>query len=494
MAYSAHPNARVVATVLVAAALSFSAATAAPIIQPGPPGEPAAELAAEAVIKIANTSYSVVDVRFVQDTIPHHHQATEMAALVKRRTNASEYLFVNGISAALTALVNELTEGYRDAGPAAVPQELAAKPRPGESNGISDTGARQILKQAIEAHGGYDALRAASTWTAEVRRHQRGSHYEMTNIYRPGMIRLEQDLPDGGRSADVIGHPHCWGKHGPFSMPCSVETRENDRPRVVMEMAAQLWTLLGNDWRIEEQSGEQSAQDGVRTFVAHYLPLDTDVTFGIDAASGLLSYMTVKGTKEGVFGTHRHEYSDFREQCGVLMPFANVKSFEGDVWVREEFLSLKCIAVDESLFTRPTQVENGFTRTSTIEPAVLACAAPGVLDSLDIEQVGAPLQLIEKTGAKAHCVPVASPPLDAPEGVSIRQLEGRKSVEAYFVDVTGEDHVKLLEPVRNHAERNGQQLSWPLLLRRFDNDGMGLTGESVVLLAMPVETSSFEPL
>ena len=68
----------------------------APIIQPGPPGSPAQALSAEDAIGIANTSYSPADVRFMQDMIPHHYQAIEMAELVADRTNRPELIDVAG--------------------------------------------------------------------------------------------------------------------------------------------------------------------------------------------------------------------------------------------------------------------------------------------------------------------------------------------------------------------------------------------------------------
>ena len=78
----------------VATVMFLSAAAAAPIIQPGAPGEPARELTAEEAVEIADTSYSPADVRFMQDMIPHHHQALEMAALVEGRTNNRELIDV----------------------------------------------------------------------------------------------------------------------------------------------------------------------------------------------------------------------------------------------------------------------------------------------------------------------------------------------------------------------------------------------------------------
>ena len=76
--------------------LSHFSMAQAPIIQPGPPGSPSRELSADEAIEIAKTSYSAVDVRFMQDMIPHHHQALEMAELVEDRTNNPEVVDVAG--------------------------------------------------------------------------------------------------------------------------------------------------------------------------------------------------------------------------------------------------------------------------------------------------------------------------------------------------------------------------------------------------------------
>ena len=72
------------------------AAADTPIIQPGAPGEAARALNADEAIAIASTSHSPADAQFMQDMIPHHHQALEMAALVADRTNRQELIDVAG--------------------------------------------------------------------------------------------------------------------------------------------------------------------------------------------------------------------------------------------------------------------------------------------------------------------------------------------------------------------------------------------------------------
>ena len=87
-------------TSVFALALSGCIATATAedvaIIQPGAPGQPTKTLSADEAATIADTSYSLDDVRFMQDMIPHHQQAVEMAALVETRTNNQALVDIAG--------------------------------------------------------------------------------------------------------------------------------------------------------------------------------------------------------------------------------------------------------------------------------------------------------------------------------------------------------------------------------------------------------------
>ena len=75
-----------------------------PILQPGAPGKGARNISADEAKKIAKASYTQDDVQFMQDMIPHHQQAVEMAALVSERTNNED----------VTAIADRITKAQAD--------------------------------------------------------------------------------------------------------------------------------------------------------------------------------------------------------------------------------------------------------------------------------------------------------------------------------------------------------------------------------------------
>ena len=105
------------------ATFALTAQADPPIVQPGAPGEPARELTAEEAIEVADTSYSADDVRFMQDMIPHHAQAVEMANLVAERTNNPDIIDIAGrINAGQADEIAFMQDWLRDRG------EMAPEP------------------------------------------------------------------------------------------------------------------------------------------------------------------------------------------------------------------------------------------------------------------------------------------------------------------------------------------------------------------------------
>ena len=84
------------AMLLLALILVLPAQAQTPIVQPGAPGEDTRSLSAEEAIRIAHSAYTPDDVRFMQDMIPHHHQALVMSRWAPDRTNNPEILDLAG--------------------------------------------------------------------------------------------------------------------------------------------------------------------------------------------------------------------------------------------------------------------------------------------------------------------------------------------------------------------------------------------------------------
>jgi uncharacterized protein (DUF305 family) len=93
--FRSHAGRAALAAMLVGTS-SIAFAQAAPIVQPGAPGQDSRDLSAEEAVKLAGSSYTRADVRFMQDMIVHHAQAVAMAELVADRTNTEEIVAIAG--------------------------------------------------------------------------------------------------------------------------------------------------------------------------------------------------------------------------------------------------------------------------------------------------------------------------------------------------------------------------------------------------------------
>ena len=78
------------------AAAPAQAQSAAPIVQPGAPGQEVRALTPAQAIALADTRYSPADIAFMRNMILHHRQAVEMAALIGERTNNPDIVALGG--------------------------------------------------------------------------------------------------------------------------------------------------------------------------------------------------------------------------------------------------------------------------------------------------------------------------------------------------------------------------------------------------------------
>ncbi|MEM6856877.1 MAG: DUF305 domain-containing protein [Pseudomonadota bacterium] len=88
--------ARAAISALLLGSSSVALAQAAPIVQPGAPGQASRTLSAEEASSLAAAKYTPADVVFMQVMIGHHQQAVEMAMLIKDRTNSEEIVALGG--------------------------------------------------------------------------------------------------------------------------------------------------------------------------------------------------------------------------------------------------------------------------------------------------------------------------------------------------------------------------------------------------------------
>jgi len=89
-----HALARTLWLSIVMFGLPCLALADSPIINPGAPGQPSKTLTADEAIRLAAARHTGADVQFMQDMIPHHHQALLMSRLVSERTNRNELIDV----------------------------------------------------------------------------------------------------------------------------------------------------------------------------------------------------------------------------------------------------------------------------------------------------------------------------------------------------------------------------------------------------------------
>ena len=133
---------RILALTSLTALAAGAAAQQAPIVAPGAPGRPSEVITPEQAIRIADTRFSPDDVHFMQDMILHHHQAVEMAALVKERTNRQALVdAARRIDASQADEINFMRKWLRDRGQAApdpsAEQMMHAMPAMAPMSGLS---------------------------------------------------------------------------------------------------------------------------------------------------------------------------------------------------------------------------------------------------------------------------------------------------------------------------------------------------------------------
>ncbi len=145
----------------------------------------------------------------------------------------------------------------------------------------------------------------------------------------------------------------------------------------------------------------------------------------------------------------------------------NVKSFNGDIWVEENILSLRCKNVEEAFFSSPAQVATGTLAVRMVEQATMSCVR------------------IPGAGDEVCFTPGSWAPAEA-DGAVEQLLPASRVISSYrLADVATNLPAEKLRML-DHARSLELQRAGPIRLIKHDRDGMGLTDEVIYELQLPV--------
>lgn len=161
-------------------------------VQPGAPGEATRVLTVEEAASLEHVTHTPADVRFMQGMIPHHAQALEMAALIRKRTDHEGlHLLGRRIEISQRDEIAWMTRWLERRG------EMAPMVGTGHAHGLGEG----ELMPGMLSREEMDALAAA-----------RGSEFD--RLFLEGMIKHHQgalmmvaelfDSPGGGQETEIF--------------------------------------------------------------------------------------------------------------------------------------------------------------------------------------------------------------------------------------------------------------------------------------------------
>lgn len=276
-----------------------------PIILPGAPGQSSQTLAASDAIKVSNNSYSPDDVSFMQNMIPHHAQAVEMANLVAGRTNQTDVTELAGrIKASQADEIRFMEDWLTERG-----EDIAMKGHAhrGGHHKMAGMATPDQMKQLANSEGtGFDALFLRLMIT----------HHE-------GALTMVEDLTDQPGSA-----------YDPVLYDFTTDI-VNDQKSEIEQMSAILGSL-SSDPRAVLSAGFQDAGEAILN-LEHIVTLQKPAGFfDPKNPSGLPPIKAKKGDAEKAESDEEGQSLDNTEWSdrSPLLSFSNTDmAFQDDIMV-----------------------------------------------------------------------------------------------------------------------------------------------------------------
>jgi hypothetical protein len=317
--------------------------------------------------------------------------------------------------------------------------------------------AAALLDRAIEAAGGLEKLKAASSFTCKSNVTMLGVPVDAVTRYTAGKARLDFTSPLGSPVTRVESTESCWVTRGQAVVPCTPEMARHVANYQRLFRLSWLWPLKEEPgWRMKVGTAKQGGTErGALTIRKG----DFEGTLLLDKQSHLVMGLELRATMMGMKGKFKGVFSEHEEHCGVKIATRQVYSFMGRVVVEEKASDFRCGPLDDKVFAAPEQVKDGTVVLKKLPATPAACLthkgpyhalgpkmvqlfgfmmknrAPAVGSPMMIYRVAPPF---EKNPAKFEtdiCLRLAREPAKPPKGSPfvVRTLEETEVLAAYGI-------------------------------------------------------------
>lgn len=235
-------------------------------------------------------------------------------------------------------------------------QEPREQP-PSQPTKKAKTPAQLLLDTAIEATGGLEKLKAASSFTGKSHITMMGVPREATIWYKAGRWRMDYTAVLGFPYTRMEGRDDCWEKRGWPVIPCAPEMRKFVSKFQSLFRASFLWPLKEEPgWTLALGTAKQGDKERDALNLKHG---EHEGTLLLDKTSHLVVGMKMEARFMGMEGLVEAMFSEHEEHCGVQMPMHAKNFFKGQLFVEEKVAEITCGPVDDKLFERPPQIKDG---------------------------------------------------------------------------------------------------------------------------------------
>lgn len=243
--------------------------------------------------------------------------------------------------------------------------------------------AAKLLDEALDAQFSLERLKAAQQWTARSSGTYMGMPYSGITTFNGESMRMDIQMPGGGQMSFVAGGKYCWSKTGPVVTTCPAADRKAYKEQFIWENAARLYPLKQEGWVLKK---DEATIDGkvYPSLVISNRSLEGKGTLIFDPRAKLLAKSQLPMVFNGQKGQMSTDFSDYRQECGVMMPFHTISTFEGKKVAEDKVDEYYCDPVEADLFPQPLQVADGtFSLYTTSAQTAFCLNFTGTYSDLD---------------------------------------------------------------------------------------------------------------